>query len=354
MFNPFNLFFPRKILGIDIGTSSLKVVEISQRGNEKKLENYGEVKSATFKGSLTTAEKGSYLLSNDFVSKVIRGILDEAKIKTKEAIFSIPDFSTFCTSFDIPPMTEKEIPEAVKFNASQYITLPVSEVTLDWRIISNSPGDKSSSLRVFLIAVPNQVIQNYQTMAKMAGLQLYALEAEALGISRGLVKDSKKTICLVDVGVQSSTINIVDKGFLTKSYSFNFNSSQLSRVVASTLNIDPQKAEDIKNAEGLLYQRRDIAKTLYLLIDPLLIEVKSVCAEFFQMEKKQIDEIYLTGGTAKLQGLKEYFSESLKKPVYLPNCFSDFVYPPILEETLRTMAPSFSAAVGVALGGLES
>jgi len=61
----------------------------------------------------------------------------------------------------------------------------------------------------------------------------------------------------------------------------------------------------------------------------------------------------LTGGTANLPGLKEYFAESLKKEVYVPNCFSEFLYPPILDQTLKIMAPRFSAATGVALGGLE-
>jgi len=349
------MFFPKKMVGIDIGTSALKVVEISRWGEGKTLENYGEITSnAFYKESLSNAQKGSYLLSNDFVSKAIRGVLDEAKIRTKGVVFSLPDFSTFCTSFDIPPMSEKEIPDAVHYNASQYITLPISEVTLDWRIISNAPGDKSASSRIFLVAVPNQVVQEYQAMAKMAGLQLYALEAEALGIARALIKNDKKIVCLVDIGVQSSTINIVDNGFLKKSYSFNFNSGQLSHVIASTLGVDYDIAEDIKTKEGLMYSRKDVVKTLYLLIDPLLIEVKSIIAEFFQAEQKQVDEVYLTGGTANMPGLKEYFAASIKKNVYVPDCFSEFLYPPILEDTLKEMGPSFSAAVGAALGGLET
>src|SRR6185436_4243452 len=135
MFNPFKMFFPKKMLGIDIGTSSIKVVEISPWKNGKTLENYGEIKSEfLYKEVLDNTQKGSYLLSNDFIAKAIRGILDEAKIKTKAVVFSIPDFSSFCTSFDIPAMTPKEIPEAIRYNTSQYITLPVSEVSLDWRI----------------------------------------------------------------------------------------------------------------------------------------------------------------------------------------------------------------------------
>ncbi|OGZ63768.1 MAG: hypothetical protein A3A98_00555 [Candidatus Staskawiczbacteria bacterium RIFCSPLOWO2_01_FULL_40_39] len=348
------MFFPKKMVGIDIGTASIKIVELSRWGEGKTLENYGEMKSTfIYKEPLTNGEKSNGL-SASFVATAIKAILQEARIKTKTAIFSIPDFSTFCTSFDIPSMPEKEIPDAIRYNASQYITLPVKEVTLDWRIVENASTDSRPSLRVFLVAIPNQVVQEYRSIAKMAGLELYALEAEALGITRSLVKNNKKTICVMDIGVQSSTINIIDKGFLIRSYSFNFYSGQLAKAVSAVLGISLGQAEAIKNKEGLIFSKQGIAETLYPLIDPLLIEIKSICAEFLQAEKKEVEEIYLTGGTANLPGLKEYFAESFKKNVYVTNCFSEFLYPPILDQTLRQMSPSFSVAVGIALGGLET
>ncbi len=355
MFNPFRIFFPKKMVGVDIGTSSIKIVEISRFGQGKTLENYGEIKSAFFYKELMDAnQKGRSLLSNDFIAKTLRGVLDEANIKTKSAIFSIPDFSTFCTSFDIPQMTEKEIPGAIRFNASQYITLPISEVTLDWLVEPSIKRDKTKPIKVFLVAVPNQVIQSYREIARLAGLKLYALEAEALGVARALVKSSQKSICMIDIGAQSSTINIIERGFLRKSYSFNFNSGQLSRSVAQVLGVDLAQAQEVINKEGLMFKRQDVTKALYLLIDPVLADIKNICAEFLQSEKKPIEEIYLTGGTANLPGLKEYFAESLKISILVPNCFSDFLYPPILEETLKDMSPSFSASIGVALGGLET
>lgn len=352
--NPLKVFFPRRMVGIDIGASSVKVVEISRWGKGNTLENYGEVKSdAIYKKFATDAEKPGNFFSVDFVSKTIRAILDEAKIKTRESVFSAPDFSTFCTSFDMPHMPAKEIPGAIQYNASQYITLPISEVALDWQIISAPSGDKKSSIKVFLTAMPNQIVQEYKEIAKMSGLELYALEAEALSAVRALVKNGKKTICLMDIGVQSSTINIIDNGFLKRSYSFNFRGSQLSKAVSSALEIELDKAEEIKNKEGILSSRPDVAETLYLLINPLLAEIKSISGEFLQSEQKDVEEIYLTGGAANLPGLKEYFAESLKKDVYIPNCFSDFLYPPILEETVKEISPRFSVAIGAALGGLE-
>ena len=357
MWNLFNIFFPKKIIGIDIGTSSIKVVELSRRSGGWTLENYGQLQSSFISKEPLPASnvKSTGLLSTSFVSTAIRGILDEAKIRTKAVVFSIPDFSTFCTSFDIPVMPEKEIPDAIRYNASQYITLPISEVTLDWQIVSRPQALSNTLLKVFLVAVPNQVIQEYQNIAAEAGLQMYALEAEALGIARVLAKRTDtKPLCIVDIGVQSSTVNIIDNGLLTRSYGFNFHSGQLSRAVSTALNMPADKAEEVKNQEGMLSKRPGVSEALRLLLEPLVNEIKSVCNEFFQSEQKQVEKIILTGGTANLPGLKEYLSESLKKEVSVPNCFTGFLYPPILEDTLRQMSPSFSVAVGVALGGFEA
>jgi len=353
--NPLKMFFPKKMIGIDVGTASVKVVEISRWGQGETLENYGEIKSASlYKEPFRSTEKGSYLLSNYFVSRAIRAVLDEAKIRTKAAIFSIPDFSTFCTSFELPPMNANELKDAVYYNASQYIPLPVTETTLDWKLIGGTPGDKQSPLKIFLVAIPNQIIQDYQKVAQLAGLELYAVEAEALGLVRSLVRENSGYICLVDIGVQSTTINIVEKKILKKSYSFDFAGGQLTYSISSALGLGHDQAEELKNREGLTSSKEEISKTLYLLIDPLIIEVKKILSDFYQQTGKAVDTVYLTGGTSGLPGLREYFSEVLKVKVEIPNCFSELLYPPILQEALGKMAPSFSVATGVAMGGLET
>ncbi len=334
------MIFGKKIVGIDIGTASIKVVELSRFGSSKKLENYGELKSS-FIGNSETGK-----IDVEVIGQAIKSILNEANIKTKRAIFSIPDFSTFCTSFDIPAMTEKEIAGAISYNASQYITLPISEVTLDWQVtpdpstLPKIATKEKSLLKVFLVAVPNQLVQDYKAIAKAAGLDLRAIEAEVFGISRALIKDNRKTVCLVDIGAKTSTINIVDKITLEKSYSFNFGSSVFT---------DPLLLK-----EGFNSQKKETVETLTGLLSPLLNEIKNISAEFLQKNQRGIEEYYLTGGVANMPGLKEYFAKTLGKSASIPNCFSGIAYPKVLGKTLEQTSPSFSAAVGVALGGLDN
>lgn len=349
MWNPFNKFFQKSILGVDIGTSSIKMAEISKWGQGKTLENYGELKLESFyKKSLLVPGKPAA----NFTAEAIKAIVKEAKIKTRTAVFAIPDFATFCASFELPSMTEKEIPEAVRYNASRYLTMPVSEVALDWRVVNGSRGEKDP-IKIFLIVVPNQIIQEFKTIAEAAGLKLCALEAEALSIARSLVQNRKEAACLMDIGVQSSTVNIVDGGFLKKSYSFNFNGSRIAQAIAGMVGGERYKmAESYWDKEQIL-ARPDIVKTLSLLLDPLLTEIRNISHQFFQSEHREVEEIYLTGGIAGLPGVKEYFARNLQKNVIAPNCFSELLYPSVLEETLGEMSPRFSVAVGVALGGFD-
>jgi type IV pilus assembly protein PilM len=204
-----------------------------------------------------------------------------------------------------------------------------------------------------LVAIPNRIVEDYQKVAKLAGLDLYAVEAETLGLTRVLVKE-KGYVLLVDIGVQSTTISIVERQNLKESYSFDFAGSQLTYAISSALGLGHTETEELKMREGLASSKENISKTLYLLIDPLLSEVKKIMSDFYIREGKDIDMISLTGGTSALPGLREYFQEILGKRVDVPNCFSDVLYPPILGKSLETMAPSFSAAMGVALGGLET
>lgn len=345
------MFFSKKIIGIDIGVGSIKIVELSGSKKNKKLLNYAELKTDAVSGGQKIP---SSQLSNNDAANVIRAMLQEAKIKTKEVIFSIPDFSTFFTSFDIPQMTPEEIPGAVQYSASQFVTLPMSEITLDWQVMQKAPNDKSSQIKVFLVAVPNKLVSDYQAIAKLAGLDLYALEAEVFGITRALIKDNKKTICLIDMGAETSTINIVDGGYLRKSYSFVFSSNKLTNSISSLLKLDKNRAEELKIKDGLLSKDSNVVSTISSALDPLVMEMRAVIDEFKQKENKVIEEIYLTGGSANLPGLKEYVKGKLGKEPFIPNCFIDIDCPAGLQKNIVEMAPRFSAAVGVALYRFEN
>jgi len=361
MLNPLQLLLPKKFLGIDIGTSQIKIVELSKFGNRKTLENYGFLQSdVLYQKPFRTFEKSSLSLSSKDISRAILAIKEEAKIKTKEAIFSIPDFSTFFTTIELPQMTKEELPDAVRYEARQHIPLPLGEVTLDWQVIEGeAQNQKKNNLRVLLVAVPNEVINQYREIAKNAELELVALEAEVFGLMESLIADDeKRPVGLVDIGAQSTTCSIVDKKILKTSHSFDMSGNELSEVLSQGLNVDHATADDFKNKYGIMESTatpaREVKEILLPLIDLVIRENERIFSNFSQKTGKEIEKIILAGGTALLPGLKEYFYEKLKKETEIANPFSakGIFYPPILEETLKKMGPSYAIAIGMALHGL--
>lgn len=346
---------PKSCLGIDIGTSAIKIVNLSKVGQRIKLENYGETSALVFyEKPYRTFKESTLLLSTTEIAKAIEAILIEAKIEAKSAVFSIPDFSSFFTNFELPPMTKKELPEAIRFEAPQHIPLPISEVTIDWQVIGGELADrKGTKLKILLVAVPNSVIDQYREIARKAKLELRDLEAEVFGLSRIAIKEQKETIGLIDIGAQSTTISIIDQGLLKMSHSFDIAGNELTSTLSKGLNLDLKEAEELKRKSGLREKGGRVSQILSPLIDSILAEVERTFQNFYQAEKKEVKKIILAGGSALIPGLREYFNSFFKKETEIIDPFANISYPPILEPVLKEIGPSYAIAVGAALRGLE-
>ncbi len=359
---------PKKSLGIDIGTSSIKIVEMSSFRNREKLENYGEIAaSVLYEKPFRTFEKNTLSLSSKDIARAIKAIMEEARMRTRQAIFSIPDFSSFFTNFELPPMTQEEIPQAVMYEARRHIPIPLPEVTVDWEIIGGQlASHKGSPLKILLIAVPNEVINQYREIAQLANLELLALEAEVFGLLRSLIpEDDKRVISLIDIGAQSTTCSIIEKRSLKKSNSFYTSGNELTEQVAKSLSIDYKTAKELKEKYGLQNislpsatvsvnaERQSIKEILLPLIDVILREVENIARNLYQTEGKEIQKYIVAGGSALVPGLKEYFQGYLKKEVEVAAPFYKIFYPPILEKTVKKMGPAYAIAIGMAQRGLE-
>ncbi|PIQ98261.1 MAG: hypothetical protein COV64_02345 [Candidatus Nealsonbacteria bacterium CG11_big_fil_rev_8_21_14_0_20_39_9] len=359
---------PKKSLGIDIGTSSIKIIELSSFRGREKLENYGEIAaSVLYEKPFRTFEKNTLLLSSRDIARALKAVMEEAKMKTRQAIFSIPDFSSFFTNFELPSMTKEEISQAVIYEARRHIPLPLAEVTIDWEIIEGQLSNhEGSSLKVLLVAVPNEVINQYREIAQIANLELLALEAEVFGLVRSLIlNDDKRTVSLIDIGAQSTTCSIIEKRGLKKSHSFDTSGNELTEQVAKSLSINYKTAKELKEKYGLRdvplprttaaipSETKTIREILLPLVDIILREIENITRNLYQTEGKEVQKYIIAGGTALIPGLKEYFQSYLKKEVEIANPFYKIFYTPILEEEIKKMGPAYAIAVGMAQRGLE-
>ena len=362
---PIPRFTPTNCVGIDIGTSSIKLIELSRLGGRVKLENYGEVSLENiYETPLRTPDKGSFIPSSSEIGEILLSLLQEAKIQTKKAVFTIPDFSTFFTHFELPPMTKKELPQAIQFVAPRHIPLPLSEVTLDWQILSGKIGEKKggANLKILLVAVPNEVILQYREIARSANLEAEFLEAETFGLLMSLRQTDKMIIALVDVGARSTSCSVVEGGALKNSHSVDIAGNEMTAAIVRSLGIEYEEAEKLKRKYGVGAmlskiaepEAEKVAKALLPSVDAILAEIRRIFHTFSLEEKKEIEKIVLAGGSSLLPGMKEYFADSLQKKVELISPFTRIFYPPVLERIVKSeISPRYAIALGAALRGLE-
>ncbi len=347
----------KRFLGIDIGTSSVKVVELSHSKKGTVLENYGErINKVNEKELESGIRKKAFFASDREVANSVKEILTETKIGSREAVFSIPDFMSFFTVFTTPPMPKEEIASVVRFEARQHIPLPLQEMALDWSLIEDDEEkeNKKKGSKILLVAVPNKTILKYQKVAEMAGIKVSTIEAEVFSLARAAVKkdDVSKTVQLIDLGVQSTTITITKDGSVRSTYSIDFSVAEIVKELAGSLDVSYNEAEEIIKSKGLIDER--VGSIVRSHVDDLVSESKQVSDSYFKHEKKEIEKIIVAGGAALIPGLSEYFSEKVKKEVQIADPFVDITYPPMLKDVIKEMGPRYSVAVGLALRDIEN
>lgn len=350
----------RSSLGVDIGTKVIRVVELSGMKGKLVLENYGEVNlDIACKEFFRSFDKKNLNPAVDSISVALKAIIAETGIKTKKVVFSLPDFATFFTTFELPPMSKKEIANAVGFEARKYIPLPLSELVLDWQLMSKDVSPKENS-KILVMAVPKIIVEQYKTIAEQAGLELTALEAEAMALKRAVVKENDPTSCLLEMGFQSTNINIIDDGFMKLSFSFDMAGKDLTYSLSETLNISAKDAEAIKKKQGLLINEEgNIAHILTPILSVISEKTRKVIRDFEKKEGKKVERVILAGGTSLMPGILDYFDKSLNQDgvqtlnVQIAKPFVDIAYPPILEKKMEEINPTYAIALGEALRKYE-
>ena len=345
-------------LGIDIGTKVIRVVEISRTKNKLTLENYGEVNlDVACKQFFRSFDKKNLNPAVNNIAIAIAGIIEETGIKTKKVVFSLPDFATFSTTFELPPMSKKEMANAIGFEARKYIPLPLSELVLDWQLMNKESLKEKN--KVLVMAVPKVIVEQYKSIAEKAGLELTALEAEAMALKRGVIKDNTPT-CLLEMGFQSTNINIVDDGFMKMSFSFDVAGKDLTYSLSETLNIPAGEAEQIKKEQGL--NDSGNTKTSHILIPILSIiseKTRTIINDFETKEGKKVTKVMLAGGTSMLPGIKEYFEKSLNQDstknliIEIAEPFKNINHPTVLDKKMKEINANYAIALGEALRKFE-
>ncbi|MGM0438984.1 MAG: type IV pilus assembly protein PilM [Patescibacteria group bacterium] len=336
---------PKKCLGIDIGATSIKIIELSKEGEEISLKNYGIASIEDITGrKLRAKSEGAFSSSLSAISDTVNTILKEANIKTKRSVFSIPDFSSFFTSFEVPKMKKSEVESAIQFQARQRVPLPLNEVTLDWNLTKLRKKEGEEMVEVLLLAVPNDIIKNYRSIAKKSGLEVGSLDAETFGLAR-VFGEEDETIVVVDIGDQSTTVNIIEDKIPKHSHSLDISGKDFTKDIAILPEVDYNENEKDKASRVPQKIRKSLAEEMSK-------KIKNVCDSYERERGEEINKILVTGGGIKFEEVKRELSSTFS--VVVANPFGKLNYPSVLEPIIKDLSPLCSVSIGMAMEGLRS
>jgi type IV pilus assembly protein PilM len=346
-----SFFHKDSYLGVDIGTTSIKIVEISAGKKAPRVVNYGILESSGYLARANQAlqTSGLKIFEEDAVT-LLRALVKELGSSTKDAIASLPPFDVFMTLVDFPAMEAKDIAKALVYQAKQYVPLPLSEVALDWMKIADYQDDKGfAHQKILLISVPQEQIKKYQRMFTSAGLRLRALEIESLSIARIFAGDPTPSI-VVDIGSRSTNTIFMEKGILAWSAQSDIAASSLTTALATSLGINPMRAEELKKERGILGTgpNYELSTIMMPFLDAIVNEVKKATYSYRQQfaTAAVAERIVLTGGGANLSGIEKYFEKEFGIPVVKASPFSRFECP----DEILPFIPELGAPMAVALG----
>lgn len=343
---------PEGIVGIDIGTASVKAIELVRKGTRVRLQNYGMWGDTQYQSSYRAGNAALVSLRESDVTELLTAVISEAKTVSRTVAFSIPLSSSFFTVIDLPKMDAEEVKRAIPYEARQYIPIPVSEVVLSWHPISETAGSGGEQkINILLVAVPREVIERYKRIAASCNLSLSFLEVENLSTIRALSIPDSDTTLLIDIGAHATGITIMDQGYVRVTHHLNMGGENFTQAIARGINVDIGKAEYLKRSIGILGKGGDeeVSSIIFPILDIIYEEVARLVALHNQRYPTcTIRTCMLTGGGANLPGLVDYFVEKLAISVSIGAPFGGIMFPDVLGGVLSEVGPSLAVAAGLA------
>ncbi|MDQ3239150.1 MAG: pilus assembly protein PilM [bacterium] len=338
----------KNFFGLDIGNSSIKLVHLQKDNQGAKLIAYGLAQTPG-NGLISEAD-----FDKDAIVEVIKRLVKETRVNTNNVIASLPESQIFTRVIDMPPMSDKEIASAIKYEAEQYIPRPLAEVSLRWQILNKGEKEKNQKMEILLVAAPLTLVDKYSEILIRADLKPLAMETDLLAQSRSLVGNNpySPTTMILSIGSSNTDISIVKAGQVSFTRSILSGGNTLTRAIASDLSLENEQAEQYKRTYGLIDDQVEgkVMNAIKPTFEVIINEIKKAII-FYQTKNPndQVKRLVLTGGTAKLPGLLLFFANALGIEVQVGDPWFNIKKDPNIETQLTEDAPLYSVAVGLAL-----
>lgn len=347
-------------LGIDIGTSSIKIVQLRKEDKVALLESYGEIELARY---------GADALSPEQISGALMDLMGEVKISSRVAGVSILSSSTLIFVVDMPTRDEHQLAHLMPVESRKYIPASAGEVLLDWFIIPEDtsgrnvfdamnagPSVAPKQQKILLAGIYKETVNVYGKILKNAGVSAHFYEIEASSGARASIGSTSDTVLEIDLGADTTKLYVVERNIVRVLHSIKVGGASLTKSLAEKMQWDLARAEKVKRERGLgtspAYTPEENEKITQALaggLEQVVSEAQHVIASYRETEKKDVTHIILLGGGARMGGIENYLKTKLNVPVDISRSFNRTKGPIVLEKSLHDAGPIFANAIGLAL-----
>jgi type IV pilus assembly protein PilM len=351
----FSLFAKKKnAIALDLGSSYVKVLEISQSRNKLVASAFGIQKLPP------EAIVDGALMNSNVIVETIRELLNQHKIKTKDVVTSVSGHSVIIKKITLPSMTREELSESIQWEAEQYIPFNIEDVNIDAQILSQA-RDESGQMEVLLVAAKKEMINDYTAIISEAGLSPVVIDVDAFAVQNmfELNYDVKtgETVVLVNIGASIININVLKNGTTAFTRDISLGGNQFTEEIQKHLNVSYEEAEALKVGGEIMGDSQSVVPQE---VENIIVAVSENVATEIQRSldfysatstEDHIARLYLSGGSAKVPGLTRMIEQRTGIPVEIVNPFRRIEVPDrILKPAyLEQIAPMAAVAVGLAM-----
>ena len=345
----------KNLVGLDIGSSSVKAVELQKKGSVVQLMSLGYENLQP-----DTIVDGQIMELNN-VSNVISSIFSEHTIKTQRVAAGVSGHSVIVKNIVLPQMSEEELQESFSWHAEEHIPFDIADVNLDYQVTGNS----SDALHVLMAACKSDKIANVKQAIQLAGKQPVIIDVDAFALQNcyelNYQPKTGEVVALLNIGAATMNINILNGARSVFARDASVGGSQYTSLLQKELGLTFEQAESVKRGlplpEGV--EARPIQPIIETVSDILSLEVKKTM-DFYRATAEEggqaIQKILIAGGGSKLPGLADYLAKRFEIPVEVFDPFKRIEvdarkFDP---DYMREVIPEMAVAVGLALRGVEA
>ncbi|MCX5692115.1 MAG: type IV pilus assembly protein PilM [Candidatus Omnitrophica bacterium] len=321
-------------VGIDIGTSSIKLIELQDK-----------------KGKLELLKCAANAISGEDVKTSLKDLLALSKLSSKRANISLSGLSVIVRYIEMPPMKKEELRSAIKFEGGKYIPFDINEAILDSAVLDKSPSGAAN--RVLLVAAKKDRVNGCMEMFKEIGLEIASIGVDTMAMLNsfqrlGLENKQESVYAMINIGARFSNMNIISKGYPYFTRDIMWGGAGLTNKIKELSGLSADDAELLKCSPG--ERKTEIANALMPALEKFISEIRMSFDYYETQFGRNIERLYISGGASYLFNMRDFLKENLGTEIVSWNPFEGIkILDESVDKSLMNSPAQFAVALGLAL-----